>query len=113
MELVVVPIALSTFKLFCLSFRMCWAWSFQVGRALAPIVVVQFLNCPLEQIFLRSSGVFTVSVFRASAKLLQMSFLHSSWFLVLEWVALERKKTRSSGPFKNWATTMGAKALPT
>ena len=28
---------------------MCWAWLLQVGRALAPIVVVQFLNDPLER----------------------------------------------------------------
>ena len=78
MELVVVPIVLSTFIFFCLSFRTSWARLFQVGRALAPIVVAQFLNGPLKQVFLRSSGVFTVSVFRASAKLLQMCFLRSS-----------------------------------
>ena len=48
-ELVVVPIVLSTFKLFCLSFRMGWAWLLQVGRALAPMVVAQFLNGPLER----------------------------------------------------------------
>ena len=83
-ELVVVPIVLSTFKLFCLSFRTSWARLFQVGRALAPSVVAQFLSGPLERVLLRASGVFTVSVFRASAKLLQMCFLRSSGFLVLE-----------------------------
>ena len=30
---------------------MCWAWLLQVGRALAPIIVTQFLNGPLERGF--------------------------------------------------------------
>ena len=97
MELVVVPIVLSTFKLFCLSFRMCWAWLLKVGRALAPIVIVQFLNGPLQQVFLRSSGVYTRPVFRAFAKLLQMCFLRSSGFLYARAVALERVLWSSSG----------------
>ena len=76
---------------------MCWAWLLQVGRALAPIVVAQFLNGPLERVILRSSGVYTLLAFRVPAKLLQVCFLRSSGFFALERVALERVCWRSSG----------------
>ena len=49
---------------------MCWAWLLQVGRALALIVVAQFLYGPLERVILRSSVVYTLPVFRVPAKLL-------------------------------------------
>ena len=47
-------------------------------------------GCPLERVFLRSSGIYTLPVFRGPAKLLQVCFLRSSGFLALERVALER-----------------------
>ena len=78
MELVVVSTLLSSFDSICLSYWLCWAWLLQVGRALAPIVVAQFLYGPLERVILRSSVVYTLPVFSLSAKLLQVCFLRSS-----------------------------------
>ena len=78
--MVVVFGLLSSFNSLYLSFRMYWAWLEQVGRSLVPFLIAQIFGGPLERVPLRSSGVYTLSAFCASAKLLQVPISHSSGF---------------------------------
>ena len=59
---------------------MYWVCFEQVGWALVSFLVAQIFGGPLERVPLRSSGVYTLSAFCASAKLLQVRFLRLSEF---------------------------------